>query len=274
MFLKHMNELIKQNEGLLKLLGMSLVLLVLAFTVSAVVGIGNQLKEGKYIGENVKSQNTITVSGEGEVYTKPDLAKVSFSVKNEAQTVSEAMELNSERMNAVIEAVKNEGVEGKDLKTTNFNLSPRYEWRKPEEQLSISPDDGRRILVGYEVNQSLQVKIRNMDSVGDVIESATDAGANKVGNVAFTVEDQEAVKEKARKQAIDDAKKKAGKLASRLGVDLVKIVNYNEGYSSPRFYQEREMSMDATDAGGDASPNIQTGENKVNVNVNITYQIN
>src|SRR3989338_8945548 len=91
----------------------------------------------------------------------------------------------------------------RELKTASFNISPRYEWRK---------DGGERILVGYDVYQSLQVKIRNLEKVGLVIQSATEMGANDASGLQFTVENEDTMKSKVRKQAIDEAKAKAKEL--------------------------------------------------------------
>src|SRR3989344_6297599 len=90
--------------------------------------------------------NTITVSGSGEVFVKPDLAQTSFSVISEAKTVAEALTDNTQKMNAVISFIKSQEVGEKDLKTTNFSIYPRYDYIKE-----------KRMSAGYEVQQSLQV---------------------------------------------------------------------------------------------------------------------
>ena len=90
--------------------------LLVALTLFTLVSIQNKIKEGKYIGQEIETKNTITVSDSGEIFAKPDLAIVIFSVVNEAKTVAKAMEENSEKMNAVINSMKNKGIEEKDLK--------------------------------------------------------------------------------------------------------------------------------------------------------------
>jgi len=238
--------------------------------VSTAVGIQNKIKEGRYIGQEIEIKNTIVVSDTGEVYAKPDLALVSFSVKNEAKTVVKAMSENTEKMNAVIDFIKGEGVEEKDLKTTSFNIYPRYEWRK---EVGIPPyPEGKRVLVGYEVTQRLQVKIRDMEKIGEIIEGATAAGANQVGDLQFTIDKQDEVKAQARKQAIDKAKTKAKELASQLGVNLVRITNFTESSVIPRYFGLKEaVGMGEPEV---PQPQIEPGENKITVTVNITYEIN
>lgn len=260
---------INKNLFVVVLAALSLFLVVLI--ISTAVGVNNKIKEGKYIGQEIESKNTITVSAMGEVYTKPDLALVAFSVVNEAKTVSKAMEENKEKMNAVISLVKDRGVEDKDLKTTDFNIYPRYEWY---EQSKTPPySQGRRVLVGYEVRQSLQVKIRDFEKIGDLIEGATSVGANQVGNLQFTIDKQDEIKKQAREQAIEKAKTKAKELASQLNISLVRITNFSESaqFPVPRYYGLEEAG---NIGGGGESLQIEPGENKITVSVIITYEIN
>lgn len=257
----------KKKEVLFTLVFNALWIFLVFLIIFTGVSICNKVKEGKYIGQEIETRNTITVSGEAEVYAKPDLALTTFSVITEAKTVSEAMTENTGKMNAVIDSVKKQGVEDKDLKTTNFNINPRYEWRKETE---IYPQ-GERILVGYEVRQSLQVKIRDMEKIGKIIEDATDAGANQVGNLQFTVDEQDEIRKQARVDAIKKAKAKAEELASQLGVNLVRITNFSEGGVIPRYYALEES---LGKGGGGETPQIEVGENKIEVQVSITYEIN
>jgi len=239
--------------------------------ISTGVDVVNKIKQGKYIGREIETQNTITVSATSEVYAKPDLGLVSFSVVNEAKTVGEAMSENTKKMNAVINAVKDQSVETKDLKTTNFSIYPRYEWQG---RTGLPPyPQGKRVLVGYEVNQSLEVKIRVLEKIGEILEAGADAGANQVGNLQFTIDNEDELKKQAREQAINEAKAKAQELALQLGLKLVRIVNFSESGvvpPIPGFYaMEKAVGM-----GGDEAPEIQTGENKIEVTVTITYEIN
>ena len=214
-----------------------------------------------------KSENTITVSDTGTIYTKPDLALATASVVTEKKTVVEAMQENAKKMNAVIEVIKGLGVEDKDLKTTSFNIYPRYEWYEATE---IYPS-GRRVLVGYEITQSLQIKIRDMGKIGTIIEAATDAGANEVSDLQFTVDEEDALKAQARAEAINKAKAKAKELAGQLGIKLVRIINFSESGAMPYFYSTKEAAPSGM--GGGETPQIETGENKIEVTVSITYEI-
>lgn len=262
------------NCGSLKcVFAVVLILFLAALTVSVSVGILNKLKESKYIGREVEVQNTITVSDSGEVYAKPDLALVALSVVTEAKEVSEAISENSEKMNAVIAFVKGQGVEDKDLKTTNFNISPRYEWYQETTCLYPPCPSGKRVLVGYEVTQSLEVKIRDMAKIGDILEGATKEGVNQVGDLYFTIDKEDELKSQARKEAIEKTKTKAEELAGQLGVKLVRIINFSESGVWP-VYAPYALEKAAAGLGGGEAPQIETGENKIEVTVTITYEIN
>lgn len=260
-----------ENKCLFSLLIIVLSIFIFALAVSTTVGIFNKIKEGKYIGQEFEAKNTITVSDKGEIYSKPDLVLTNFSVINEAKTVDEAMRENTEKMNAIIDSVKNQGVEEKDLKTISFNIYPRYEYYEDEETRIPPYPQGRRVLVGYEIRQTLQVKIRDMNKIGQIIEGATDAGANQVGNLEFTIDKQDELKKQARAMAIEKAKAKADEIALQLGVDLVRITNFSEGVTLPRYYG-LEKTLGIAEAGAGA-PQIEIGENKIEVIVSITYEI-
>ena len=249
------------TQGIKNILAAILGLFLIILIVSVAIDIKNKLEETK---------NTITVTDTGTIYTKPDLALADFSVVTEEKTVAEAMSKNTEKMNAVISFMKEQGIEEKDLKTASFNIYPRYEWYD-ENQYYPS---GKRVLVGYEVRQSLQTKIRDMEKIGQIIEGGTSAGANEVSNLQFTVDNQDELKRQAREEAIKKAKAKAEELAEQLGIKLIKISNFSESSLLPVYFEtDKALGM----GGGEAVPavsQIETGENKIEVTVSISYEIN
>ncbi len=241
---------------------LSLVSVALIFFLG--VTTWNRIEARKYIGSEIEDKGSISVTASEEIYVKPDLAQANFSVVTEERTVEAAMNFNSELMNKIIEAVKEKGVEDEDLKTIRFNISPRYEY----------PDNrwgGERVLIGYEVTQTLQVKIRDMDSIGEVIDAATGEGANRMGGLTLTVSDKEAVEKEARSKAIEKAKERAKTLSSQLGVRLGRLLSFSEDQGqAPRFYYE---AGDVAMGSAGETPDVQTGENKVEVAVTLTYEI-
>jgi len=242
-----------------------LIIVAIVFLVSLIVWVNIDIQN-----KITETENTITVSDTGEIYAKPDLALTTFSVISEEKTVAEALNKNTEKMNAVIDFVKGQGVEEKDLKTTSFNIYPRYEWHEKEACVPPCPS-GERVLVGYEIRQSLEVKIRDLEKIGAIIEGATEAGANQVGDLQFTIDKEDELKKQAREQAIEKAKTKAKELASQLGVNLVRISNFSESSVVPRYYGLEKVAVPGA---GEATPQIEIGENKIEVTVTITYEIN
>ncbi len=259
----------RNKHNLLSVLIIVLIVLFSVLVIVNVVEIQNKVKTGRYIGQEIAAQNNISVQATGEVYVKPDLAVATFSVINEQKEVADALAENSEQMNKVIEAIKEEGVESKDLKTTGFRIYPRYEWYDGDR--SYYPE-GERVLVGYEVSQTLEVKIRDMAIIGDIIKIAADQGANQMGGINFTLDDEDAAKQEARRAAIEEAKTKARELADQLEVRLVRITDFTESLSAP--YRNVGYAEDALDMASGSVPSIETGENKVSVTVQIKYEIN
>jgi len=248
-----------------KVLGFSLITLVMV-----IAGLGTVvfIKQIKNIDHHRGDNNQITVSGVGQMYVKPDLALENFSVKTEGKTVKEVMQENSQDMNEVMKAITDLGVLQKDIQTTNFNLYPRYEWTG---ETKIFPS-GHRVLVGYEMTQTLKVKIKDLETIGKIIDAATQAGANQVGDLVFTIENPEVVKGQARLQAIEEAQKEAKSLAKQLGVRLGKIMSVDFGTAMPqpiRMMATKEIGVGS----GASAPQIATGQNLIEVTANLTYRI-
>ncbi len=221
-----------------------------------------KILEGRYAGQSSQYKNTIFVSGEGKVFAKPDIGQVSLSVISDALTVALAQKDNTDKMNKITSAMKEAGIKEEDLKTTNYNVSPRYQYSA-----------GRSTIIGYEVTQTLEVKIRDLAKVGDILDKAAGVGANQVGSLSFTIDDPEKLNAEARQKAIDNAKEKARDLAKSLGVALGKVVSFSEstgGTPVPMYSSAKEaLGM----GGGDAVPDIQTGQNEIISSVSISYEI-
>ncbi len=260
-------QCLKENKYCCWLIAIPLIVLTAYIGVLTL----NKIKESRYIGETSDIRNAFTISDTGEVYSKPDLAVTTLSVVSEKKTVAEAMSDNTEKMNAIIKSVGDNGVEDKDMKTVNFYISPVYEYQSAVSCGYYPCPDGKRVLTGYQITQSLQVKIRDLEKVGEIIQGATDNGANQVGDLQFTIENEDDLKSQAREEAIDKVKAKAEALAKQLGVKIVRIVSYSESgaYNYPEaLYSAKAVGM----GGGDSVPQIQTGENKIEATVSITYE--
>ncbi len=253
---------------------LTLVLILLAAFLFA--GTINSLKAYNYIGGGIAPSNAVTVSGEGEVFAVPDTAEFTFSIIEEASTVAEVQQNATDKANAAIEALKERGIEEKDIKTVAYELHPMYEWQ-PATCVRY-PCDRKRVQTGFSLNQSIRVKVSDLDEAGEMLEIVTGKGVQSVSGLTFTIADEDSLKAEARKQAIDEAREKAEQLASDLDVSLVRIVGFSEDRTWPSpMYAARSMD-EALDAGmggaePEASPAVPAGESRIVSNVHITYEI-
>lgn len=208
--------------------------------------------------------NTVSFSGEGKVVAKPDIAKVQLSIVTDALTSKAARDENSKKSKAVTDYLKKQNVDDRDIKTTGYNIYPQYKYPQY---------GGQPTITGYQVNQSMEVKVRDLDKVSNILDGVVAAGANQVNQLSFEIDDPEQLQAEARKKAIEAAKEKADELEDQLGIDLGKIVNFSEntgGYPIP-IYMKAEI--DGRDGIGGGGPSVPTGENEIVVNVSLTYQI-
>lgn len=245
----------KVNNNLVSILIAIFIVLLGCLIVLTGVFISNNIKQGRYIGQNIETKNTIQVSGKGVVYTRPDLALVTLSVKSERKQISDALKENTLKMNAISAFLKQQGVAKEDLKSTSLNIAPHYEYQTQ----GIPVTFGKRILVGYEVSQSLQVKIRDFKKIGIIIKGATDKGANQIGNLRFTIDQPDELKMEAREQAIKQAKLQAKNIASQLGIHLVRITNFRENNYFPRYYTGSDNAIPL--ANNQEVPKVEAGTN-------------
>jgi hypothetical protein len=235
-------------------------LLVFVLMIMVIAYLGASINQKTETSEN----QVITVSGTGEVYATPDVGLIDISVKTESKDVATATNDNSVKMNGIISFIKNSSVEDKDIKTTGFNINPVYAWEDKT---------GKRTLTGYEVTQTINVKIRDLTKVGAIISGATENGANDISSLSFIVDNDEQVKEDAKNLAIKDAQAKAKNLEKALGVKMVKIINFSESSYNPTYISyDQSYKLESTGVGV-LSPTISAGQNKITSTVTITYAI-
>ena len=239
------------------------------------VRIAKDIKAYDYIGKDVSSPNTISVSGKGEIVAKADIATFTFNVLEESPDVSDAQSRATKKINDIIQFLKNNGTEEKDIKTINYNIYPRYNYIKPKTDGSYEIIKNNRVLVGYEISQGIEVKVRKIDSAGTILSGIGNLGASNVSGLDFSIDEEEKLKKEARGLAIEDARENAKTLAKNLGVKLVRIINFSESGYFPVYYREK-FSADAVSLGmgGDSpTPEIPSGENKITSQVSIVYEI-
>ena len=243
-----------------KIIKIVLLIVVLLFIGKCIFG-GNEYNR------NDIQKDTITVSGKGEIMVKPDIATISFSVLAENMDVGKAQTDSATKMNNIIAYLKTNGVDEKDIKTTDYSIYPRYDYVNS----TIYPNNGTQKLAGYDVNQSVEVKIRDLTKAGSILGGIGGLGVTNISGLTFGVDKEDDVKIQARGLAVEDAKTQAKTLAKSLGVKLVKITSFSESNNSPIYYAMGVAKMSASVAS--VAPQLPAGQNTVTSNVSITYEI-
>ncbi|HEU4759565.1 MAG TPA: SIMPL domain-containing protein [Dehalococcoidia bacterium] len=203
----------------------------------------------------------ITVSGQGTVTLVPDTGSLSLGVSILANTAREARDQAATAMGKLLDSVKGNGIDAKDINTTQFSLNPEYDYSA-----------GRSRITGYRVTNTVAVKVRELDRVPEVIDDAVDAVGDplQISGVSFVVEDPSAALTQARSLAMGDAAAKAKQLAELGGVSLGKPITISESSSAPPppvFFDRAAGAAEAP-----ATP-IEPGQLQVQVSVQVTYAI-
>lgn len=205
---------------------------------------------------------TLNVNGLGQVYLTPDIAYIYIGVHTEGATASEAVDSNKGQTTAVIDALKEAGVAEKDIRTINFSIYPSQQYGP----------DGTITGTVYMVDNTVYITVRDLDGLGDLLDSAISAGANNINSIQFDVADKtEAVKE-ARTKAVQDAKLQAQELADAAGISLGDIQTINFYDNSPPI-SDYGKGGGGGDAFASATVPIQPGQLTIAVTVNLTYAI-
>jgi hypothetical protein len=244
------------NKQLKPLIGVSVAVLGLLAAFLAV--------EIRHVWNTAATTNTVSFSGEGKVSVEPDIAVISASVVTQATDSKSAQDDNSRKSKAVSDFLKKTGIADKDVKTSNYNITPQYKY---------PPSGGQPTITGYQVTQSYEIKVRDLAKVSAVLDGLVGAGANQVNNLGLQIENPDKVEAEARQQAIDNAKKKARVLEQQVGINLGRIVSFSENSNGipPIMYSMKDMAAGMGGAG--PTPEIPTGQNDIVIHVTITYQI-
>lgn len=243
--------------------------------VAAIVALGAYAYQAITQAENWgMGPTTISVAGTGEVVAVPDIAQFFFSVRGEGVDAATAQEASGNSINAIMTYLEEQGIEDRDIKTQGYNMYPRYRYEERPCAFGSYCPPGEQIADGFEVTQTITVKVRETDKAGALLAGVGERGATDISGLNFTIDDEDALKAQARTAAIEDAKAQAEVLAESLGVKLVKMISYYEDqpYSpSPYYGMEGDMAMRSEAAFVGAE--IPMGESTIISNVNLTYEI-
>jgi uncharacterized protein len=203
----------------------------------------------------------IVVSAEGRVATVPDIATVSAGVTTEGSTAAEALKANTEQMQKVMDLLVGAGIESGDMQTSNLYISPV--WDNSKFNSSGSP-----AISGYQATNMLTVQVRQLDTLGAVLDQVVSNGANQLNGLTFGLSDPVPAMDEARKLAVDEALRRAKLLASASGVTIGPILSITEGggYSDPQ-PMFRQMAAEA------APVPVAAGEVGTVATVTITFAI-
>ena len=209
----------------------------------------------------------IIVSGEGTVEIAPDMAILSLVVMREAPTAEGALSTNSEAMTEVMKALTGAGIAERDIQTTQFSIQPRYtrETRKADGTIET------RKLEGYTVRNGVNVRVRDIDAVGEVLDMSVRLGVNEGGDIQFSNADPTKALERARSNAVKDALDKARGLASAAGGKVGRVLEISEHNigARPMNMARREMAMDSMKA----SVPIAAGENTYRGSISLSVAL-
>lgn len=255
-----------KTTRLIKAFSVAALLLVAAWLLPGLAPATAQTQGPVTAEEAPAIQRTISVSGTGQASAQPDVAVVTIGVTTEAQEAGEALTENSVQMTAVIAALKEGGVQAKDIRTQTIRLSPRYEQPPRTAGGAQKPAE----LVGFMASNVVEARVRELGGLGDLLDAAVQAGGNQIQGIRFEIEDTSELLVQARDAAWLDAQDKAQQLADLADAELGAALTIQEFSRTPRPYEgARVMAMDMAAA----SVPIEAGEQSVQIEVQVTWQM-
>jgi len=211
-----------------------------------------------------ENPGTISVSAEGEVSLPPDMARLILGVTAEARSSREALGAAGQAMQAVLDFVAAQGIEARDVQSSAIRLTPRY-GRNSQGQIDY------RNISGYSAETTISVTVRDLNIVGELLAGAVEAGANRVDGITFELQNETEALDEARRQAVAEARRKAGLLADAAGVGLGPLLQLTE-MGSPSY--RMELATMAMDMRADIAPvPVAPGEISFSASVSLVYQI-
>jgi uncharacterized protein YggE len=205
-------------------------------------------------------QRTITVTGTGMVTLTPDIAYINIGVHSQDASASVALTDNSTKAQAIIEVIKAAGVAEKDIQTTNFSIYPQQQY----------DNNGNMTGILYVVENTVYVTVRDLSTLGSLLDATVRAGANTINSISFDLADKTAALSQARLAAVAEANKQADELTGATGVSLgdVQTISYFDS-TVPVTIQYSRNDMAAAE-----SVPVQAGSMEISTTVTIVYAIN
>jgi uncharacterized protein YggE len=219
--------------------------------------------------QDYRGPGTISIEGHGEVTGVPDTAYVTSGVTTQGATAAEALAANSKAMTDLIATLKASGIEERDIQTSGFSVSPNYVYtdQRDANGYTLPPK-----INGYQVYNTVTVRVRQIATLGAILDKSVTVGANTINGVTFDVAEPARLYEEARRKAFADARDKARLYADEARIDLGRIRSITEtqyGGAPPQPYMMKEMAMSADAM---AVP-VQAGEMSFAINVQVTWEL-
>jgi len=201
----------------------------------------------------------ITVEGDGKAYATPDIARITLGVTTKGENSETIVQDNAKKINQVIAELKKFNITEQDIQTTSYYLGPNYNY------------EGK--IEGQYLDQSLIITVRDFAKIGEIITTTSKVGANTVGGITFDISNKTEIKSRAREEAIKNAKLTAENIEKQSGLTFGKITNYYE-YENMVYdgYGYGKGGGGMVDAAA-VSPDIQPGQQEINLKVNLTYRV-
>lgn len=217
------------------------------------------------LGMNLRPKpQPMQVSATSSLSVVPDVATVSIGVVSEGAIQAEVQNQTIQKMNQVIQFLKQQHIERKDIETTGFYLSPQYQY-----------NDGKNVLVGYHASQTITVQIKNIDrtttTLATIVSGVTQNGANQIQGITFGISDVEKIEQTLRNRAIEKAKQKAQNIALQSSLKLGKIINVVLSESPEPIHPIYAMSTFARTTA--SSPNIEAGKQTVSETMTLIFEV-
>jgi uncharacterized protein YggE len=208
----------------------------------------------------------IVVTGEGRAEMVPDIALIDLGVVKDAKTAREALDANTKAMTEILGALKDAGIEERDLQTSGFMINPQYQY--PQSSNGENPPP---VLTGFQVTNTVTLRVRDLAKLGEILDKSVTLGANQSGGIRFTNDKPDTAVSAARKKAVENAMAKAKELTEAAGVGLGRVLEISETtYRAEPMPMMRSMAKDYAES---AAVPIAAGENSYSVTVNVTFAL-
>jgi len=204
----------------------------------------------------------LSFNADGQSTGKPDMATISLGVTTQGSNAAAAMTQNAQRMNTLMDALKRAGVAERDIQTSNISVSPQQVFQEGHPPR----------ITGYEANNQVTAKVRNLDSLGRVIDATVGAGGNNVNGVSFGYQQPDAQTDAARRDAMSGARRLADLYAQSLNLRVYRVLSVSEsgGYQPP---MPMPVFARAVEADMRAPTPVAPGEIETHVSVNVMYEL-